>query len=229
MARRILLIDCYLDDPGAGGTFAPLLTGAEVTVARAPREPVAVDPAAFDAVIISGSAASVVEPPSWAGPLEPLVRRAAAAAVPVLGVCFGHQIIARALWGRGAVRLSPTPELGWLEITRTGASDPLFDGVAARFPVFCSHQDEVVDLPAEATVLATSGRCSVQSYRVSGRPIWAVQFHAEMSLAEASAVVDRKAELYPERAIDPAALRAAAVDTTDLARRLFDNFLAQRA
>ena len=235
MPRRILLVDCYLEDPGAEATFAPYLAGAELTTVRAARAPLAVDPAGFDGIVISGSASSVVEPPAWAAPIEELARRAAAAGVATFGVCFGHQIVARALWGPRAVRLSPTPELGWLDVEqaggagqagRTAAADPLFHGIAPRFPVFCSHVDEVIDLPADATLLATSAGCSVQAYRVRDLPIWGVQFHAEMSLAEATAVVTSKATLYPDRRIDPAALCARAVDTTDLARRLFGNFLS---
>lgn len=226
--KRVLLLDCYLDPPGAEATFAPLVSGCQLRSVRVPDGAlVDVSLDGTDAIIISGSAASCVEPPPWAARIEHFIRSAVSRQLPVLGVCFGHQMVARALWGPGAVRPSSTPELGWLPIRRNSTADPLLDGIEHEFDVFCSHVEEVASLPEAAVALAASDDCAIQAYRVVDKPIWGVQFHAEMSVAEATAVVGRKASAHPERDIDAEALCQNAVDATALARRLLDNFVGQ--
>ena len=228
VTKPILLVDCYVDEPGAGHTFGALVPRERMHVARATRVPLDERAGDYAAIIISGSAASIVEPPAWAQPLEGLVRDAAEHDVPLLGVCFGHQMIARALYGPDAVRASDKAELGWLELARCG-DDPLLSGVPERFRVFCSHLEEAANLPPEVEVLAGSEDCAVHAFRLRDRRMWGVQFHAEMSLEEAKLLVRDKATRYPERAIDVDATLAHAVDTRPLAQAVIDNFLAAAA
>lgn len=223
--KPLLLIDCYVDDPGSEATYAPL-TDAPLQVVRPTRGPWRADLGAIGGVIISGSAASIVDPPAWVAGVEELVLRAADNDIPVLGVCFGHQVIVRALYGAERVRACPVPELGWLDIQRHG-HDPLFAGVDDRFRVFASHVEEICDLPPDVSVLASSADCQAHAYRIAARPMWGVQFHAEMTLHEATALVHDKARRYPERDIDAEALLEHAVEHTDLARTLLANFIEE--
>ena len=118
----------------------------------------------------SGSAACVTAPEPWMDGLVDFILDASVAGVPLLGICFGHQIIAHAIYGPGSVRKSATPEIGWTDI-RVTSEDPLFAGLEGGFNTFESHFDEVV--PAEGmTVFASSERCAVQAYRVADKPIW---------------------------------------------------------
>ena len=226
VTKRILLVDCYVDEPGAAQTFGAFVAPDRMHVARATHRRLDENVGEYGAVIISGSAAAIVDPPAWAAPLEDLVRDAAERDVPLLGVCFGHQIIARALYGRDTVRESARAELGWLELDRHG-DDPLFEGVERRFRVFCSHLEEVANLPDEVEVLAGSADCAVHAFRIRGSRMWGVQFHAEMTLDEARLLVRDKARKYPDRGIDVDETLSHATDTRDLAQSVIDNFLAQ--
>jgi GMP synthase-like glutamine amidotransferase len=98
--------------------------------------------------------------------------------VPVLGVCLGAQLVAKA--AHAEVTAMPEPELGWVdvELTDEAADDPLFAGLPASFPTLQWHYYELAP-PAGATVLARSERC-VQAFRL-GDSVWAVQFHPEIT------------------------------------------------
>ncbi len=133
----------------------------------------------FDRLVLSGSEASVLDDRPWIQREMEFVRRAVEEGKPVLGACFGHQLLARALWGRKYVRRAAAPEFGWRNI-RLDTSDALFTGLPREATMFCSHFDEVVDLPDEAQALASSDYCPVHAFRLRGRPVWGVQFHPEM-------------------------------------------------
>ena len=98
--------------------------------------------------------------------------------VPLLGVCLGAQMIARA--AHAAVYPAPKPEIGWFDVCLTGAADddPVLAGLPQRFEAFQWHS-YTYDLPAGAVELARSPVCT-QAYRL-GRHVWGVQFHPEVT------------------------------------------------
>ena len=230
--KPVLLIDCYLDSRGAARNFVPWLGDIPVEVIRPPHEkPGQALPAErYRAVLISGSGASACDLPEWAEALLDPLRGFARHEVPMLGVCFGHQIIARALFGKNAVRLAAVPEVGWRAVTVT-ASDPLFDGIGPDFRVFVSHRDEVVAEACPASgkgsmrVFAHTQQCANHAFRIAELPVWGVQFHAEMAIDEASELVHAKATAHPELGLVPAQVLASASDERPLFGRIMQNFL----
>ena len=110
-----------------------------------------------------------------------LIREAAARRQPVLGICLGAQLIAKAFGAR--VYPNPQKEIGWfdLQFTDAAARDPLFSGLS-REAVFHWH-GETFDLPAGSELLASSELCRHQAFRVQIKHPTRLQFHLEITPA----------------------------------------------
>jgi len=136
------------------------------------------DPDGYGGVLVTGSLESVVEPEPWMERLGAWLVRCAETR-PVLGVCFGHQLLARALGGR-VERHPRGPEAGTAEVqlTEAGRRDPLLAGLPARVAVHQGHEDHVPEPPPGAVVLATNDHTPVQAF-AHGPRVRAVQFHPE--------------------------------------------------
>ena len=138
------------------------------------------DPAEADGWFISGSPESVYDDLDWLEPARNGLAEAVGAGQPVLGVCFGHQLLATALGGR----VAPNPagwELGQVEITLTdaGRQAAIFQGLGDAFSAFATHGDAVVELPKESELLAQNDR-GIQAFRTGGHA-YGVQFHPEFT------------------------------------------------
>jgi len=108
-----------------------------------------------------------------------LIRQAVEADKPVLGICLGAQLIAKALGAR--VYRNPVKEIGWFPVwwTPEAASDPLLAGLEGPETVFHWH-GETFDLPDGAVWLARSERCERQAFRI-GANTYGFQFHLEVT------------------------------------------------
>jgi GMP synthase-like glutamine amidotransferase len=108
-----------------------------------------------------------------------LMERAAAVGKPMLGICLGSQMIARALGGR--VYRNAEKEIGWFDIhlTEDGRRDPMLGGLAPAENVFHWHGD-TFDMPRDAVLLAYSDRTERQAFRI-GPAIYGLQFHLEVT------------------------------------------------
>lgn len=137
------------------------------------------DPAQFDALIFMGGPMSVNDPLPYLGWEMHAIDEAAKRGQPVLGICLGSQLIARAMGAR--VYRNPEKEIGWFDIRLTGAAgkDPVLAGMPATSTVFHWH-GETFDLPHGACLLASSERCRNQAFRV-GEAIYGFQFHLEVT------------------------------------------------
>ncbi|MBI5105458.1 MAG: type 1 glutamine amidotransferase [Solirubrobacterales bacterium] len=177
------------------------------------------DPAGRPFVVSLGSEASAFDDAvPWLAAERALLDRALEAGVPILGICFGAQHLARALGG--TVARAARPEVGWMAV------ESLAPEVVPEGPWLQWHKDAIT-LPPEAELLARSAVCP-QAFRVG--PHLGVQFHPEVDRA----VVADWCGSYPE-SLERAGTTAAAVleDTArhagpaaDAAARLFDAFLA---
>jgi len=134
------------------------------------------------AIVIGGSSHSVYDSEPWIVRLEEFVRKAVMKDFPVLGICFGHQLVSHALGGR--VALAPSgPEIGptKLSLTKAGEQDWLFEGIPSEFISPMLHHDLVIDLPdGKMRELAYN-----QLYRnqalAYGNNVRTVQFHPEFT------------------------------------------------
>lgn len=136
----------------------------------------------FDAAVITGSRASVYWDEPWIDSVEEWVETATERALPVLGICFGHQLLADALGGR--VEDMGEYEIGYREVTGDGV---LFDD--SQMTVFTTHSDTVTELPPGAHQIAENDY-GVHGFRV-GNAI-GVQFHPEYDMETARSVTRGK-------------------------------------
>lgn len=137
------------------------------------------DPAAFDALIFMGGPMSVNDDLAYLRWEMEAIRSAVERRQPVLGICLGAQLTAKALGAR--VYRNSEKEIGWFDVTFSEAaqSDPLFAGVPPRETLFHWH-GETFDLPDGAVLLASSERCRNQAFRL-GETTYGLQFHIEVT------------------------------------------------
>jgi GMP synthase (glutamine-hydrolysing) len=110
------------------------------------------------------------------------LRDAVASGLPILGVCYGHQLLAHALGGRVDYHASGR-EIGTVGIERLPAAeqDALLAAVPQQFSAHASHQQSVLELPAGAVTLARSAHDPNHAVRYAPR-VWGLQFHPEFSV-----------------------------------------------
>lgn len=157
-------------------------------------------------VIFMGSPASVTEPHPWLPRALDAARSVLTAELPTLGVCFGHQLFCLALGGR--VARNKVVEVGTVEVEMTpeAAQDPLFGELPARYQINSSHDDTIVDLPADAPQLL--GRSERERNMVLrwGPRAWSVQYHPEMRREETKFSIYWRTPRLEEEGDDPALL-----------------------
>lgn len=136
-----------------------------------------------DMVLIGGSGAysAAADSPAIERAMDAL-RELHALRKPTFGSCWGFQALARALGGE--CRHDPqTAELGPVQLTLTpgAAADPVFRALPATFIGHAGHEDRVTRLPPGSTLLASSARVAEQAARFGDGPIYATQFHPELT------------------------------------------------
>ncbi len=188
------------------------------------------DPLGYDAVLTFGAAAHPDQDSehAWMRPEKELLAELIHREVPLLGSCLGSQLVGDA--AGSPARRAREPEIGWyeVEVTDEGRDDPLIGPLAPSFTALEWHSYEV-PLPPGAVALARSAVC-LQAYRL-GELAWGIQFHAEVSAADARTWIDE--DLVDPDAIamglDPARLHAETDPRIDdwnrLGRGLCDRFV----
>jgi GMP synthase (glutamine-hydrolysing) len=177
----------------------------EWLIAEQPEPPA--DPAVYDAVMTFGGAMNTHEEEKhpWLRREKELLAGLLEAGRPLLGACLGTELLAEAAGGE--VRRPSEPEIGWYTVSATpeAQEDPLIR--PGHFEAFQWHSYEAVP-PAGAVILARSPVCS-QAYRIGDRA-WGIQFHAEVTAADAEKWIGewREDEDAVRIGLDPEALLA---------------------
>jgi GMP synthase-like glutamine amidotransferase len=201
LMERILFLDNAIENDtyNALGYWKPLLLfpfdSFRVAAGQWPS-----DLSIYSHILITGSSACVLEDTDWMQAEVELIRSAADMGKVILGSCFGHQIIARSLFGLDAVRQRQKPEIGWPDIEII-ADDPLLGKAGHRINAFVFHYDEVRNVPQNhATVIARSEECDILGFKLIDKPVWGVQPHFEMGIVEGLDCLDTvSAEHIPQR------------------------------
>jgi GMP synthase (glutamine-hydrolysing) len=204
--RRVLIVQAGSADAAVRARFgdypaffARRLQGRVALSVVRPYERPLPSPAPFHGVVVTGSPRSVTRPEPWMDAAADWLLDAARR-VPVLGVCFGHQLLARALGG--VVERNPRGReagTGQVCLTREGRTDPLFAGLPERFEVQQTHADHVTVLPAAARLLATGELSPVQAFG-AGALLRCVQFHPEIDAARSRLINEQRRALLDREA-----------------------------
>jgi GMP synthase-like glutamine amidotransferase len=141
-----------------------------------------------DGWLITGSKFGVYENHSWIPPLEDFLRRAHAEAVPIVGICFGHQLMAQALGGR--VEKYPG---GW----SVGPEVYELDGISDKACVMAWHQDQVIEKPAAAEIAGSSPFCKYAALSYGDRAL-TIQPHPEFDAEYVADLVVARRNILPD-------------------------------
>ncbi len=164
-------------------------------------------------IVVTGSPAMVTDRAPWSEASAAYLREACRQDIPILGICYGHQLLAHALGGH--VDDNPQGrEIGTAQIRLTpqAAADPLFAGLPEHFDAHTTHSQTVLSLPPGSVRLASSARDGNQGYRAGGRA-WGVQFHPEFDALIMRTYIATRSPALEQEGFDVAALTQAVADT----------------
>jgi len=160
-----------------------LSPGLDITVLNTEAGELPGDPADWDGIVMTGSPAMVSDREPWSEKAAAWLAQAVDKAVPLLGVCYGHQLLAHALGGEVGYhphgRESGTQRV---ELLASAQDDPLLCGMPGSFSAQLTHRQSVLRLPSDAVLLGRNEFEPHQAFRV-GKCAWGVQFHPEFSEA----------------------------------------------
>lgn len=148
-------------------------------------------------VIITGSQAMVTDRKEWSEFTAGWLRGIPAGSLPVLGICYGHQLLAHALGGE--VGYHPKGlEMGTteIELTEEGRNDRLLGRMPPTFPAHVIHAQTVMTLPPGATLLACNSFEPHHAFVVQGN-LWGVQFHPEFTAEIEQECIEEEKESIP--------------------------------
>ncbi len=155
IARRVRACQVYCE-------ILPYTTPLSVLRDRSPR-----------GIILTGGPSSVYDPAS-----PSCDRRLFSLGVPVLGICYGSQLMAHLLGGEG--QPAPFSEYGRTELTVDASDSPLFEDVPRHAECWMSHTDRIAALPAGFRITAHTANCPVAAMEDQNRRLFATQFHPEV-------------------------------------------------
>lgn len=204
------------------------LDGFDVLVRRGPEEEYDFDHSNYDGIVISGSKTRIAESHSWVKRQMEFIRNLYSAKIPTFGICYGEQLIVRALHGDEFVGRSSIGEFGLVEIESDPKSEasPFFRGLPRKYYSFCYHYDQVEKLTSDYVLLGSTPECAIHAYEHKEAPMWGVQYHPEKNLEECiKSIVEIQNSDHSVKISNAAATEN--LYNPEVGDTLFSNFLEQ--
>jgi len=177
-----------------------------------------------EAYLITGSKDSVYDNLPWIDELVVFLRRVLAADKKVIGICFGHQLMAHRFGGR----VAPATQ-GWAVGVHTSQIDKVKPWMGAEtrseISLLSSHKDQVMELPANAEVFMSNDFCPVAGFTM-GNQVLNLQGHPEFDAAYASDLLDMRAELIGDAVYRAGKHSLSTATQSDEVARWILNFVA---
>jgi len=178
------------------------------------------DPERFAGVVVTGSSAMVSQRETWSERTAAWLRGAVRGATPVLGICYGHQLIAHALGGR----VGPNPrgrQIGTVRVrlAENAEDDALLAGFGGSLRAHTTHSEAVLELPDAAVRLGSSAGDPNAAFSF-GPATWGVQFHPEFDAYVMRRYIEERRSLLSAENIDADDRLAAVEDCPDAATLL---------
>lgn len=179
----------------------------------------------ISSIIITGSDAMVSDRRSWSVATEKWLRSVAHKGIPILGICYGHQLLAQALGG--TVDYHPDgKEYGEVDIAlnREGEKDPLLGVLPSKFSGYAVHSQTIIKLPPKARVLANNTFEASHAVRFSEK-VWGVQFHPEFNGEITKIHIEEEREELAKEGYDVEALYNG-IHSNDYGKILLERFIS---
>jgi len=181
-------------------------------------------------IVISGSEVSINDDYPWELGIKKLIEKSYQRNIPLMGICHGHQLMAKTLYGKGTINRAPRPEFGWHKLDRADSSedDVLFKGIEGALYCTNLHFDQVTNLPPEAQVLYRADGTHVQAMRIGNMKMWGLQFHPEVGVSFGEEFIKNSLQNYTKEELN---LRefSSVCKNYDIFDTLMDNFMGLEA
>ncbi len=186
----------------------------------------------YGGIFVSGSPHGAYEDVPFIHREHELIREAAALDMPMLGICFGSQILASALCGKDQVFRRSFCEIAYkaLPVTDAAHDDPICSDLGDSVTMFVWHNDEVRADHQDITIIAHSDLCPNHVWRYRDQPIWGIQGHPEITLEQAPIWFEENRERMERDGADVDALKASADEAAEAKTMLtrFADFVLKR-
>ncbi|MGE4267796.1 MAG: glutamine amidotransferase [Deferribacterales bacterium] len=174
----------------------------------------------FDGILITGAHEMVTDRHEWSEMTAKWLKEAVAKEIPIMGVCYGHQLLAHAMGG--IVGDHPKgPEIGTVDINLTpeAKKDPVFKSMPKSFKAHVTHTQSVLTLPEGAVLLAENDYEPHHAFRI-GKNAWGVQFHPEYD-----SIISREYALFQKnKLVNPESILCSISETLE-ANALLSKFI----